>query len=216
MSAMSAVNPKMLDAATIEGLCRQAAGGNGDALEQLLCHYHRRLIGFVRRKIGVQWQARIDAEDVVQEAYVAAFESISGFNYGGEDWFYHWMTRIIDHRFYSQVRRLSTQKRSAAREVAPAGSSYSSMLERCFRDSTTPSRLAQHEDAAGALMSCIARLPEEYREVVQRVYLDQEPMSRVAADLKRTEDAVRRMAGRALERLEACMGRASQYLSRPS
>jgi DNA-directed RNA polymerase specialized sigma24 family protein len=50
-------------------------------------------------------------------------------------------------------------------------------------------------------MCALARLPGDYREVLRRVYLNGEPFSVVATDMRRTEDAVRRLAGRALERL---------------
>jgi DNA-directed RNA polymerase specialized sigma24 family protein len=71
----------------------------------------------------------------------------------------------------------------------------------------------RHADAVGALMACIARLQDDYRIVVQRLYLRQEPLSAIAADLNRSEDALRRLAGRAIERLTRCMGRASRFLS---
>ncbi len=67
--------------------------------------------------------------------------------------------------------------------------------------------------AVGALMTCIAQLPEHYRMVVQRLYLNEEPLAVVATDLGRSEDAVRRLGSRAVERLHRCLGRASHYLS---
>jgi DNA-directed RNA polymerase specialized sigma24 family protein len=66
------------------------------------------------------------------------------------------------------------------------------------------------------MMMCMAKLPDDYRDVVQRVYLDEQPIAEVARELGRTEDAVRRLAGRAVERLAASMGEASRYLSQAS
>jgi DNA-directed RNA polymerase specialized sigma24 family protein len=62
-------------------------------------------------------------------------------------------------------------------------------------------------------MTCIAALPEDYRIVVEKLYLNQNSLSDVATQMERSEDAVRRLGGRALERLAECMGRASRYLS---
>jgi DNA-directed RNA polymerase specialized sigma24 family protein len=50
-------------------------------------------------------------------------------------------------------------------------------------------------------MCALARLPNDYRDVLRRVYLNGEAFAVVATDMRRTEDAVRRLAGRALERL---------------
>jgi RNA polymerase sigma-70 factor (ECF subfamily) len=203
-------------AGAIEAWCAQAVAGEQSALEKLLWAHHARLLGFARRKIGVDWQGKIDPEDILQEAYIDIFSTIGDFSYRGEDSFYRWATRIVDHRFIDHARRWRRRKRDVSREVRAAGSAgspHQSLLERCLRDTGTPSVTLRQEDALSALMACLARLPDDYRLVVQRLYLQQEPLSAVAAELNRSEDAVRRLAGRALERLARCLGRASRYLS---
>lgn len=206
-------------AAALEGWCRQAVAGDADALQALLNAHHRRLLSFIRRKVGVQWQGKLDPEDVLQEAYIQIFDAIRAFVWQGEESFYHWATQIIDHRFFYHVRRLRTQKRDIARETAPAApnqtlSGFDGLLTRCLTDSRTPSRIQRGEEAIGALMGCIAQLPEDYRTVIQRLYIREEPLAQIAADMGRSEDAVRRLGHRALERLQECLGRASRYLSR--
>jgi RNA polymerase sigma factor (sigma-70 family) len=194
----------------------KAAAGDQEALTRLLCSHHHRLLGFTIRKIGVDWQGKIDAEDVLQEAYVSVFSGISGFTHQGEDSFYYWVTKIIEHRFLDQVRAIRRKKRDAAREIAanPAESSrHQAMLDRMMPDLTTASRVMRRQDAVAAMLLCMAKLPEEYRQAIQRLYLDEEPIKQVAASMGKTEDALRRLAGRAVERLAACMGHASRYLS---
>jgi RNA polymerase sigma-70 factor (ECF subfamily) len=211
---MDSPQPHSLDAAAIEALCQSASGGDAEALEQLLWHHNARLLGFVRRKIGVDWQGKIDAEDVLQEAFVKIFAAAKDFTYAGEDSFYRWASRIVDHTFIDQVRHQRRQKRDATREVAlSSGSRHGMLLDHVLRDSLTPSRVMRREDAVAAMMACIARLPEDYRLVIQRMYLEEEPLKQIAADMGRSEDALRRLAGRAVEQLGQCMGRASRYLS---
>lgn len=207
-----------LVAADMPTLCTLAAQGDQDAVTQLLFLHHSRLLGFTIRKIGVDWQGKLDPEDVLQEAYIGVFAGIATFEYRGEDSFYYWVTRIIEHRFLDAVRALRRKKRDAAREVALAGGSsassrHQSMFDRLLPDLTTASRVMRREDAFAAMLTCMAKLPDDYRHVIQRVYLDEATMAEVAKELEKTEDAVRRMAGRAVERLAACMGTASRYLS---
>ena len=205
-----------IDPATIEEWCRQAVEGGTSALEKLLWAHRARLTGFLRRKIGVDWKGKIDLDDVLQEAYMDIFDGIAGFTYQDEDSFYRWAARIIDHKFIDQVRRLRRKKRDVAREVASgerSTSRHESFFRRSFPDLHTPSRAMRRADAVGALMTCIAQLPEHYRMVVQRLYLNEEPLAVVATDLGRSEDAVRRLGSRAVERLHRCLGRASHYLS---
>ncbi len=213
---MAEDTPQFPDPSALESLSRQAAGGDVAALEQLLWAHHRRLLGFARRKIGVDWQGRIGAEDLLQEAYVAVFAGIREFVHEDADSFYRWVSRIIDHRFIDQVRHWRRKKRDVSREAAPAGSRPESMpalVERCQALAQTPSRALRRADAVGALLTCIAKLPDEYRVVVQRLYLNEEPLSRIARDFGRSEDAIRRLGSRAIEHLARCLGRASRYLS---
>jgi len=200
----------------VESLCAQSSNGDQDALQRLLHLHHDRLLGAIRRKIGPQWQGKIEAEDVLQEAYVDAFAAAKSFQYAGPESFYQWIKQIADHRFFHHVRHWRTRSRDVKREIRTdrTPSSYAPLLERCLADTATPSRIVRKQDAAGVLMGCIARLPEDYRVVVQRHLLRQEPLETVAADLDRTPEAVRRMAYRAVERLRGELGRASQYLSR--
>lgn len=205
------------DAEDIPALCVQAAQGDQDAVTKLLFLHHARLLGFAIRKIGVDWQGKLDPEDVLQEAYIGVFAGIATFEHRGEDSFYHWVTRIIEHRFLDQVRALRRKKRDASREVSIGGaggaSRHQSMFDRLLPDLATASRVMRREDALAAMLTCMAKLPEDYRQVIQRVYLDETSMADVARELDRSEDAVRRLAGRAVERLAACMGAASRYLS---
>ncbi|MBL8878393.1 MAG: sigma-70 family RNA polymerase sigma factor [Phycisphaerales bacterium] len=199
----------------IESLCQSAVRGDTAALERLLWIYHGRLLSAARRKIGVDWQGKLDAEDILQETYVHVFADIRGFQYQGEDSFLHWASRILDHRFIDQVRRMRARKRDAQREIAPAAagdSRYDGFIARCFPDLNTPSIALSRQDALRAIVMCMAQLPEHYREVVQRHYLDEEPLAAIASDMNRSEDAVRRMASRALDQLEICLGRASDYV----
>lgn len=214
---MEASGHGALSTAELEALCTRACAGDEEALEHLVVAHRGRLLSHLKRKIGVDWQGRIDPEDVLQETLVAVFRDIAGFTYRDGDSFYRWAARILDNRFIDHVRRLRAAKRDVQRETRPdaaMGSRYGSLFDRHFCESSTASKVLKREDAVAALMACIARLPEDYRVVVQRCHLGEEPFARVAADMGRSEDAIRRLAGRALERLHECLGRASHYLTR--
>ncbi len=206
-----------LDESDIPILCAQAAGGDLDAAERLLWLHHGRLLGLARRKIGVDWQGKLDPEDLLQEAYIDVLRSITDFEAQDAESFYRWAARIVDHKFIDQVRRFRRKKRDVSREQMTgraAAEGRETLLSQIIPDTTTPSQIMRREDANLALMSCIAKLPEEYRTVVTRHYLQQESFADIAPDLDRSEDAVRRMSSRAVEKLRECMGRASHYLSR--
>lgn len=213
---MSDENGRESGELSVVELCRQATDGDHDALAHLLWLHHNRLHGFVARRVGVDWRGKIDADDLLQEAYVDIFKAIATLQPGDEEAFYRWAARIVEHRFIDRVRYWRRKKRDAVREVRLAARSAQSslnLLDLCQQRQGTPSLAVRREDAAAALMACIARLPDDHRAVVTGLYLREQPVSEVAAALNRSEDAVRRLAGRALEKLATCLGRASRYLS---
>ena len=190
----------------VGALCRAAAAGNADALTTLLLLHHARLLEHAVRKVGPDWRGKLDPEDLLQEAYFDVFTAIGSFAYQGADSFYHWTVQIVDRRYVDQVRRWRAGKRDVAREqrAGAAGantSTYQRLLDRHLRDSHTPSRSVGTQESVGVVMCALARLPDDYRHVLRRVYLNGEALAAVAADMHRSEDAVRRLAGRALERL---------------
>lgn len=204
-----------IEPSRIEPLCRAAAAGDVDALEALLALHHAPLLGLARRKIGLEWRDRIDPEDLLQEVYVDAFAAIGGFEHRDADSFHRWLRRILETRFIDQVRHWTRKKRGAVRVALDGEASrYDALLEQCQPDSATPSRFARRAEALGAMMSCVARLPEDYRAVVQRVLLDEESYAAAAESLGRSPEAVRRMLSRATEKLRECLARASLIISR--
>lgn len=200
----------------VVALCRRASEGDTVAIEQLIWAHRGRLWGFTRRKIGPDWQGAIEPDDILQEAYIDIFSGMSEFKCEHEDSFYRWATRLIENRFIDRVRSLRRKKRDISREVKGSPRSMSrheSFLANHLQDTATPSRAMRREDVVNALMTCIAKLPDDWRIAIQRVHLDEEPLATVAADMGRSEDAVRRLASRAVERLAECLRSASRFLS---
>lgn len=213
---MSSGEPSSLDPVTIEQWCHAAATGDTEAFANLLRAYQSRFMGVIRRKIGVDWRGKIDPEDLYQTAVADAAEAMAGFTYQDEDSFYRWVVRIIDHRFIDQVRRLRRQSRDVDREVATGAmteSTFGHLLEQVMRDSMTASRIMRRHEALDAMSDAVSALPADQREVVERRYLRQESWGVTAAGMHRSEDAVRRLASRAVQRLAEVLGRRSRYLS---
>lgn len=194
---------------------RAAHSGDHGAIETLLGSVHDRLLGRAARKIGPEWQGRIDPDDLLQETYIQAVADLASFTDQGEESFYRWISTILDHRFIDAVRKHRAKKRGEGRvAVTPGGMSrHESFLGQCMPDLQTPSVLPRRQEAVAAMMVAIARLEPDQRVVVQRLLLDQESIGAVARDMGRSEDAVRRLGSRAIEKLRGFMGDAARFLS---
>ncbi len=192
-----------------------ARSGDERALETVLGSVHDRLLGRAARKIGPEWQGRIDPDDLLQETYIQAVADFASFRDTDEESFYRWISTILDHRFIDAVRRHRAKKRGEGRAaIAPgAMSRHESFLGQCLPDLQTPSVIPRRQEAIAAMMVAIARLEPDQRVVVQRLLLDQEPIADVARDMERSEDAVRRLGSRAVEKLRGLMGDAARFLS---
>jgi RNA polymerase sigma-70 factor (ECF subfamily) len=87
-----------LDDAT---LVARAAEADPAAFEALVRRHHRVLFGLAVRLVG----NRADAEDVVQESFVAAWRRLPEFR--GQAAFSSWMYRIVTNRCLTLARRAS-------------------------------------------------------------------------------------------------------------
>ena len=110
-----------------------ATGGDPDALQGLIIDYHASLRAALDGKMDVALGRYIDPDDVLQEAYAAAFKTIGGCRFDGPPAFYKWLERIALNELKDQQRALKRQKRDITREVhgsAQTRTSYPDLTDR--------------------------------------------------------------------------------------
>jgi len=96
----------------------------------------------------------------------------------------------------------ATAKRHIGREVALETSrSVSSSGKGLYAASPSPSAEAMAHERAEALQLALARLPEDYRQVIALRHLEQLSFDEIGALMERSADAVRKLWTRAIERL---------------
>ena len=114
----------------------------------------------VARRLAVLSGAGSDADDVVQEAFVKAYRSLSSFRDGAE--FRPWLLRIV----INESRNLHRgQSRRSERELRVVREDVH--LVTC----SDPADAAVREERREALLGAIRTLPGELREVVTCRYL---------------------------------------------
>src|SRR6185295_11476983 len=92
-------------------LLKRVAAGESDALERLL-HVHReRIQQYVERHLPPELRDAIDAQDVLQDTFAAAFRRIGSFKPSGEDAGYRWLVTIARNRIINLVRFVRAAKR---------------------------------------------------------------------------------------------------------
>jgi RNA polymerase sigma-70 factor (subfamily 1) len=204
-------------------LLRQATGGDRDALQRLIVYYHDALRARVAARLGAKFRRHIDPEDVLQEAYAAAYTDIAGVSFDGPAGFYKWLERVALDRLAGVQRDLQRKKRdilrtvhadTARRRAGDARTSYDGLLGSLRASIDTPSRQLAAREASAAVISSLARLTGDQRTVIRMRFIEDRPPAEIAAAVGKTEAAVYMLCARGLKALAGVLGPISGYVSR--
>ena len=189
-------------------LARRIAQGDCAALAELFALYRPRLWRMVTFRMHPSLQGRIDADDVLQDAWLRAVERIQHFfELEGESsflWFRSIVTQtLLDlHRFH-----LGTQKRSMSRELSMdqgwgLGSTSSCLAFHLSDSGRSPSSNASRAELSKQLDSVLMGMNEVDREVLALRHFESLSNGEVAKLLGMTEQGASLRYVRALGRLK--------------
>ena len=134
-----------------------------------------------------------DAEDVTQEAFVAAYRSMR--SYRGDGALRGWLMRIATRQAY---RRIGKRRPTADIATVP---------EPAVADSTDePTRVLVAAERDREVRTAVAALPEPYREVVALRFFGELSLAEVAEATGRPLNTVKTHLRRGLERLRPILG----------
>jgi len=139
-------------------LVAQARGGSLHAFEQLVDYYETRVFR-VAQSIA---HGREDAEEVMQNAFVKAFENLSHFR--GDSRFYTWLVRITINEGLMKLRRRRLNEVS----IDDVFESEEGTFRRELADGEpTPEKRYSQKELRCILANAIGRLAPGYRTVFQ-------------------------------------------------
>jgi RNA polymerase sigma-70 factor (ECF subfamily) len=188
-----------------EEIVQRILGGDTELYQIIIRRYNGRLY-------RVAWSIVHDepeAEDVIQETYVRAYEHLAQF--AGRSLFSTWLTRIAIQEAWSRSKRWSRQRRIDA---------TASLLQKADCITHTPEQDLLTIEVRTILEQAIGALPEGERSVMVMRSLEGISTAETANYLEIAEETIkmrlfraRRMLGRALyERARATGSKAFQFL----
>jgi RNA polymerase sigma-70 factor (ECF subfamily) len=158
-----------------------------------------------RLQLGARFQGKFDASDVVQQTLLEACRDLPNFRGRTEAELLAWLRRILAHVLGHEMRRYrGTKQRDIGREVSLEESllESSQRLGALLADAgSSPSHKAMRREQEVILADVLARLPEDYREVIVLRNLEGLSHEEVARRLGRGVGAVRMLWARALKHL---------------
>lgn len=175
---------------TDQQIVERVLAGETGLYEIVMRRYNQRVYRVVRAIL----RDDDETEDVIQDAWVRAYEHLRQFE--GRAAFSTWVTRIAVHEALTRLRRrnrLSPLENADDEERLPVNTSAP------FSD---PERSTSHSEVARMLEEAILALPDHYRTVLMLRDVEELSTADTAASLSLTEEnvKVRLHRGRALVR----------------
>jgi RNA polymerase sigma-70 factor, ECF subfamily len=187
-----------------------AKGGDSHALGSLLEGSRAYLKMLARSQIGRGLQSKLDADDLLQEAFLRAHQAIGRFRGSTWDEFLAWLRGILAHVLADQIRRYhGTERRDPKLERAlefELERAADKVIRALAASTSSPSqRVARHERAV-LLGEAMERLPSAAREVLILRHFQDLSFPEIARQMDRTLDGVKNLWIRALARLRREVG----------
>jgi RNA polymerase sigma-70 factor (ECF subfamily) len=187
----------------------EARAGSTRALGEVLEACRLYMLGIAERELDPLLRAKAGASDLVQQTFLEAQRDFGQFHGGTEDELLAWLRRLLLNNLANFARQYrGTHKRAVNREVRLPGQNIESTSGANIAGAEpTPSSAFQRDEQYEALSRALARLPDEYRQVIAWRYEEDLSFDEIGARLGRTANAARKLWVRAIERLEGEMER---------
>ena len=188
---------------------RRARGGCMNALGDLL-ELYRSYLGLIARvQFQDTFQAKFSQSDVIQATFLQANKAFVHFAGNTEGELMAWLRKIFASQLATEIRRYSTRRRDATleRQIHLQVDQSSVMLAGMLVGrGGSPSQSAIRREHAVLLADALAKLPEDYREVIVLRHLQGTGFGEIADKMNRSIDSVKGIWRRAIRKLRELLG----------
>ncbi len=189
------------------GLIERALEGDEEALAAAFTHYRPRLRTMVALRLHPLLQRRVDASDVLQDAFVELSRQLPEFSKKRDLPFFLWL-RLVIGKCLIQLHRehLDAKKRSVKLEVSIHGGGMPeatsiSLASQLLGHFTAVSQQAMRAEAHAQLHERLASMDPIDREILALRHLEELSTREAALELGIAENTASKRYGRALRRL---------------
>ena len=184
-----------------EVLLAGARKGEPEALATLLQRHVPGLRAFLRLRMGPEIRAHEQSCDLVQSVCREILVKADQFGHGGEEGFRRWLYRTAERKVADRADYLQAQKRTA--NLVPLDDAA---LAACYQSVCTPSQDASAREHLARVEAAFDKLSDEHREVILGAKMLGLSHAELAAQLGKSEGALRSLLFRAMARLTEILG----------
>ncbi len=175
--------------------------GDQEALGRLLETSRNYLLLVANSHLDPDLRGKGSASDLVQESFLEAQRDLGGFCGTTEGECLAWLRQILRHNIGAFTRRHRAGKRDVRHEVVLSAPDSAAPVAEPADRAMTPSSEAIDRENAIEIRRALDRLPDDYRQVITMRYLEGRSFEEIAVALGRSQDAARKLWGRAMRRL---------------
>lgn len=177
----------------LDSQLRLAQGGDpeayGAAVEATQARLRSFIAGYVPR---AEW-----VDDIAQQAYVSAYQSLADFEPGTD--FYAWLRQIAFNHLRAELEKTNRRRRLEKERHAALGAAE--LARRLEEDA------GDDEELLGALRACVGELPPASREMIDGYYGGGAGLAELGRKLGRTADSLKVSLFKIRARLRECIER---------
>jgi RNA polymerase sigma-70 factor (ECF subfamily) len=172
-------------------------------LAALFDYYRPRLRQMLRLRMDGRMAARIDASDVLQEAYLDAARQVQGYLQQPKVAIYVWLRELAWERLLNlQRQHLGAKCRAVQREVPLPLESSAHLAKALLAQGPSPSQALLQEELRRRLQQALEKLEPADREVILMRHYEDMTNGEVAQALGLSASGATMRYGRALFRLK--------------
>lgn len=179
-------------------LVERSKKGEQAAFSLLFHKYKRRLAVLIYYKMSDDLRARVDVDDLLQEVFLAASQSLDRFEYRSPGSFMAWLSRLADHAIIDAARHENRAKRRAEELLRFRSKSNPNGPD--LAHSETPSRVFARQESIQNLLRKFDALPPNYRQILLLAKFEGLSTSEISERLGESRETVALLVHRALKR----------------
>jgi RNA polymerase sigma-70 factor (ECF subfamily) len=151
-------------------LVTRAQDGDLDSYNRLFERYYQRVLHIVRIRLGKHIKSFVEAEDILQETFIAAIKTFDRFEMRHESSLISWLARLAENKIREAVDYHHAKKRDRRREralVYVRGAMASGSLHFDLPASIDlPIDQVSDKELIKIMGECLAEMSADHREVI--------------------------------------------------
>ena len=187
--------------------------GDRQAFDELFSLHRERLVKIIRFRLDSKLLGRLEPDDVIQDAYVAAWKRIDHFCSSFTGSCFVWL-RLVAQQTLVDLQRfhLGSEKRDAGKEIVKRPSLSSTMTLQLFGHESSPSQVVIQVDMMDKVDHAIAAMDAVDQEILAIRHFEELSNKETAEVLGISQKASSIRYFRALKRLQEILGQYSIFL----